>query len=195
VDFSAIWERSIHLSAEEQVAKNAGAGLWKQLLSPYDMLAHLCLHSALHGLQVLKNYLDVDLWIRNLPANWNWSRFIEIANQWQIRSVVFHVFSICKQFMETPVPDEILTQVNPGWLACWRVRLLISPQKIMANRPSLGKRFPTLVKIALADHVSKIFLAVGKLAFPDSSMYTNHQTKQGIVGHWLHILEVIKRGD
>lgn len=121
LDINAVWERSVRLSDEEQATKAAGEGLWKLLLSPYDMLAHLCLHSALHGLQNTKSYLDVDLWIRNLPASWDWSRFIEIANQWQIRSAVFHMMIICKKFMGTPVPDDILKQIDPGWLARWRV--------------------------------------------------------------------------
>jgi hypothetical protein len=146
-------------------------------------------------LQVLKNYLDVDLWIRNLPSYWEWSRFIEIANQWQIRSAVFHVMLICRKFMATPVPEEVIKQIDPGWLARWRVRQLISPETLLADRSSLGKRYPTLVKLALADHLSSILLAVLKLAFPDKSMYTRHPVRQGILGHWLHVLDVIKRGD
>lgn len=195
VDINTVWERSICLSDEEQATQAAGNGSWKQLLSPYDMLAHLCLHSALHGFRVLKNYLDIDLWIRNLPASWDWSKFMEIANQWQIRSAVFHVMIICKEFMGTPVPTNILKQMDPGWLARWRVSQIITPQILMADRPSLGKRYPTLLKIALTDHVSKIFMAIAKLAFPDKSMYTKHHAKQGIIGHWLHVFEVIKRGD
>jgi hypothetical protein len=195
LDINSVWERSILLSDEEQVTKTAGAGLWKRLLSPYDMLAHLCLHAALHGLQNTKSYLDIDLWVRNPPAAWDWSRFMEIANQWRIRSAVFHVMMICVEFMGTPVPDDVLKQMDPGWLARWRVRQLISPKILMADRPSLGKRYPTLLKIALADHIAEIFLSIVKLIFPGKSMYTRHHARHGIIGHWLHVLEVIKRGD
>jgi len=195
LDMKAVWERSVRLSDDEQGAKAAGAGLWKVLLSPYDMLAHLCLHSALHGLQIMKNFLDIDLWIRNLPTSWDWGQFMEIVNQWQIRSAVFHVMTFCKEFLGTPVPEEVLRQIDPGWLARWRVRKLISPQKLMADRPSLGKRYPTLVKISLVDHISEMFLTIIKLTFPGRALYTRHYTKQGIIGHWLHIFDVIKRGD
>jgi hypothetical protein len=195
LDINAVWERSVRLSVEEQGTKAAGEGLWKVLLSPYDMLAQLCLHSALHGLQITNSYLDVDLWIRNLPPSWDWGQFMEIANQWQIRSAVFHVMTICKEFMRTPVPEEVFKQTDPGWLARWRVRQLISPKTLMADRPSLGKRYPTLVKIALVDHVSKMILTIIKLTFPAKTSYTRHHTKQGIIGHWLHVLDVIKRGD
>ncbi|HSA99809.1 MAG TPA: nucleotidyltransferase family protein [Anaerolineales bacterium] len=195
VETGAVWERSVRLFPEEQAARAGGAGLWKRILSPYDLLAHLCLHSALHGLQLLKSYLDIDLWVRNLPPTWEWSRFIEITSQWQIRSAVFHVMIICRDFMETPVPDHVLKQLDPGWLARWRVRQLISPKTLLTGRSSLGTRYPTLVKLSLADHVSIIFLTVLKLVFPDKSMYTRHPVQKGILGHWLHIFDVIKRGD
>lgn len=194
VDMNAVWERSVRLVEAEQATMSEGC-LWKQFLSSYDMLAHMCLHSALHGLQNTKNYLDIDLWIRNLPASWNWCQFTDIVNQWRIRSAVFHVLVLCRRFMGTPVPDDILRQIDPGWLARWRVRQLLSPEIIMADRPSMGRRYPTLVKLALADRVSQIFLSIVRVVFPERSIYQGRHPPKGILGHWLHVFNVIKRGD
>lgn len=195
VNMRAVWARSLSLSEQQQAAIMAGEGFWKRLLSPYDMLAHLCLHSALHGLQNTKSYLDVDLWLRNVPESWDWQHFIEIVNQWHVRSAVYHVLVICQKMLGTPVPVGVLAQLDPGRLARWRVRWLISPEIILSGRKSLGVRYPTLVKLALADQLSKIILSLIRVAFPHQSRYSKHHTQPGLLGHWLHIIEVIKRGD
>ncbi len=97
--------------------------------------------------------------------------------------------------MATPVPADVLRQIDPGWLARWRVRQLITPETLLADRSSLGKRYPTLVKLSLGDRILSIFRTVLKLVFPGKSMYTKHPVQQGLLGHWLHVLDVIKRGD
>lgn len=195
VNMQAVWARSLLLSEEQQAAIMAGEDFWKHLLSPYDMLAHLCLHSALHGLQNTKSYLDVDLWVRSIPKEWNWGHFIEIVNQWHVRSAVYHILVICQRMLGTPIPANILAQLDPGWLARKRVGWLISPEIILSGRKSLGVRYPTLVKLALADQLSQIILSLVRVAFPDKPRYSKHHSQSGLLGHWLHIIDVIKRGD
>jgi hypothetical protein len=190
-----IWQRSVQLMNHDSGDEAGRNFLWSQALSPYDMLAYLCLHVALHGLQVSKNFLDIDLWIRKLPNTWNWNQFTAVVNQWQIRSVVYHALLICKVSMDTPVPDLVLGQMNPGRHAQWRMQRFMSPRILIGNQLVLGRRYPTLVKLALADHSSKILLAVLKLLFPRKTSYSRHYSAKGILGHWLHVLEVIRRGD
>lgn len=190
-----IWKRSVQLMRPDSGDETGRKSLWSQALSPYDMLAYLCLHVALHGLQVSKNFLDIDLWIRKLPTTWNWDQFEAVVNQWQIRSVAYHALLICKISMGTPVPDLVLGQIDPGRHAHWRVQRFISPRILIGKQLVLGKRYPTLVKLALADHSSKILLAILKLLFPGRSAYSEHHFAKGIFGHWLHVLEVIRRGD
>lgn len=190
VNLDEIWGRT--LPATEDIDPH---GLWKIILSPYDTLALLVLHLALHGLQAMQTYLDIDLWIRNLPDTWEWERFLELVNQWQIRSVTYHALSICRDFMETPLPDKLLERLDPGWLARLRVRMLISSESILANRPSLGRRYTTLVKLALIDRLPLILLTLIKLAFPNKAWREHNPYKRSPLAHWLHVLHVVKRGD
>lgn len=194
LNIDAIWERSI-LSNSDQSLEKSGKNLWEKVLSPYDTLAYLCLHLALHGMQFPQTCLDIDLWIRNLPQTWDWERFLDLVNQWQIRSAAYHALSFCRDFMETPLPDKLLERLNPGWLARLRVKLLISSESILADRPSLGKRYHTLVKLALIDHLPLILLTLIKLAFPNKAWREHNPSKRSPLAHWRHVLNIVKNGN
>jgi hypothetical protein len=194
LDISAVWERSLSLLGECPELEAAGDGLWTALLSPYDMLCHLCLHLALHGLQAIQTYLDVDLWIRALPPSWDWDQFIELVDQWQIRSAAYHSFTFCREFMGTHLPEGLLERLDPGWLARWRVSLLVSPASLLAARPTLGKRYPTLVKLALIDRLPCLLWILLKLAFPDKAWREQHPHQRNLFSHWAHVLDILKLG-
>lgn len=195
LNMDALWARSISLSSADQSLENSGENLWERRLSPYDTLAYLCLHLALHGLQFPQTCLDIDLWIRNLPEPWDWERFLERVDQWQTRSAVYHALCLCRDFMATPLPDDLLARLDPGWLARLRVSLLISSGSILADRPSPGKRYPTLVKLALMDRLPLILVTLLKLAFPDQAWRAHNPSGRGLLSHWLHVLHIVKRGD
>ena len=194
LNMDALWERSL-LSNTDPTLKTSGENLWDRRLSPYDTLAYLCLHLALHGLQFPQTCLDIDLSLRRLPQGWDWERFLERAGQWQIRSAAYHALALCRDFMATPLPDGILARLDPGWLARLRVSLLISSGSILADRPSLGKRYPTLVKLALMDRLPLIWVTLMKLAFPNKDWRAHNPSGRSLLSHWLHVLHVVKRGD
>jgi hypothetical protein len=194
LDIDAIWERSIpQLEVEDNPpaeAENSNV----RYLSPYDTLAHLCLNLASHGLKNLQTYLDIDLWIRNLGNSWDWERFLDLVFQWQIRSVTYHVLSTCKFLLDTPFPDTILKQLDPGRLARSRVKVLITPQSILADRPSLGRRYPTLVKLALIDSFPLIMVTLGRLVFPAKAWREHNPYGRSLIAHWSHVSSVVNKG-
>jgi hypothetical protein len=190
IDLDGIWARLI--PATEDVDPQ---GLWKTILSPADTLAALILHLAMHGLHAMQTYLDLDLFIRTLPDPWDWDPFQALVNRWRIRSAAWHALSFCRDFMDTPLPDDLLKRLDPGWLARSRVKLLITSESILADRPSLGKRYPTLVKLALIDRLPRILVTLLKLAFPDKAWRQHNPAGRSLLAHWSHVLQVVKRGD
>ena len=188
IDIDLLWRRAMPLAAGDD-----GSGLWKLTLSPYDTLAHLILHQAVHGLLAMQTYLDIGLWLKNLPASWDWDQFIELVNHWQIRSATYHTLMSCREFMDVPLPEDILKRLDPGWLARGRVRLLVSPASLLAHRPSLGRRYPTLVRLALIDRLPRLFWILVKLAFPDKAWRQQHPEQRSFFAHWLYVLRVFKR--
>jgi hypothetical protein len=200
VDIEAVWSRSILLTEQDKPLDTDQEQLWKVVLSPYDMLAHLCLHLALHGLIAYKSYLDVDLYIRNLPPDWEWEQFIELVESWQIRSATYHVFTFSHYFMDTPLPDGLLRRLDPGLWARWRLRLLITAESLVSDRPTLGKRYPTLVKLALIDRLSRIVSTLFKLIFPDTAWLKQQYGENSTLlkcfwRHITHVWIVTERGD
>ena len=196
LNLDSIWGRSILVSDNASSKKSSHRYMWRNLLSPYDELAFLCLHSALHGFQMPRSFQDVDLWLRNIPENWDWNQFLKIANEWEIRSAVYHVFSFCKQFMDTPLPEGFLDRLDPGWFARSRIRLLITPVSMLANDPSIGMRYPALVKLAVIDHFPRLLWTLMKLLFPGKTWAEyDPKGKKNYFSHWLHVLAVALRGD
>jgi hypothetical protein len=195
MDIDSIWERSIPLQApiDNEECSLHVEGIRVRVLSPYDTLAHLCLNLIMHGLENPQTCLDIDLWVRNLPENWDWEQFLALVDQWRISSGTFHVFSICRDFMGTPLPENILRRLNPGALARFRVKFLIPSNSILADLPGLGHRYPTLVRVALIDRISLIFLTLGKLAFPDKAWREYNPYGRSLLAHWSHVSQVVHK--
>jgi len=193
VDISKVWAR-----AQEQVFLDSEAqnnALWKTILSPYDMLAHACLHLAFHGLGIMKNFFDVDLFLRNLPEDWDWGQYLDVVDEWNLGSVSYHVFSFCQAFFDTPVPDEVMTGTKPAWVDRILVKMLISPKTILENRMSLGRRYPTLVKFALFDGFKTKIYTIKNLLFPNRSWLKANPDYHQLWEHWAHVYQVFIRGD
>jgi hypothetical protein len=188
IEMQAVLDRTIRL--EGDVLNTAS------VLSTADTLAFLCLHLAMHGLQVMHGYLDVDLWIRNLPPDWDWQGFIRQIIGWQMKNVVYHVFAFCRDFMDTPLPMDVLTQLDPGTAARLRLRTLITSQALLEGRNTIGQSYPTLVKLALVQDgwtIAKLLWQA--LVNRPGGVHSPSGRRSSLIGHWKHILEVVKRGD
>jgi hypothetical protein len=183
VDMGAVWERSQLL-------------LGQRSLSCVDMLAHLCLHAAMHGLQSMQTFFDIDVWVRSLPENWEWSRFIKLVENWQLRSAAYHALSFSQYFMGTPLPAEVLSHLDPGWAARLRVRYVLTSDALLRDRPSMGKRYRTLVKLMLVDRFPSIVRVLVQVLKPPPDRRLAKQAGSGsLFQHWKHIWKVILRGD
>jgi hypothetical protein len=188
VDIDSVWERCVRYSNSDEL-------YWKMMLSPYDMLLNMCLHLALHGLQIMKNFYDVDLFLRNLPSDWDWKRFISIIKNSQLCSAAFHTFIFCQEFFRTPIPIQVLSALKPNRFDTWQVKLLITPKDILENRPSLGLRYPSLVKFALFDRSKIKIKSLLNLLFPSRQWLERHYASAHLFSHWTHLVQVLLRGD
>lgn len=192
LDMEIVWNRTVQL---EDPSASEGLSLWKTYLSSYDMLAHMCLHLALHGMQILKNLWDVDLFLRKLPDDWDWNIFNEIAEICGLQSSSYHAFLFCQEIFGTPIPEDVMHSLHPSDFDRLQVRQLITPEKLLSDQTSLGKRYPTLVKFALFDNTNMKLQTIKNLIIPDSDWLRRSHEYRTIFGHWRHILRVLLRGD
>ncbi|MFC2064445.1 nucleotidyltransferase family protein [Chloroflexota bacterium] len=195
IDMMKVWEHN--MPAYRQIVDEPASikSLWTRMLSPMDMLAHSCLHLAMHGLQDMQNFLDLDLLLRNLPSEWDWSQFLALAKSWKIVSTTYHAFIFCQYLFETPIPAFVIESLTPNIFDRWPVKMLITPQAILKDRSTLGKRYPTLVKFALFDGGSTKLRAIHNLLFPNRSLLKNKPDHKSLFHHWLHVFKVLLRGD
>lgn len=168
-------------------------------LTPVHTVIYLCLHLAQHGLQSLKHLLDIDLFVRKYcyAETWSWSELYACVKQWKLQSAVFHVFYFCQSLFGTPFPEDVLETLDPGFFAKVRLRLFLQPDALLdPSLPSIGKKYPALVKLILFDHTLTLLELVNRVAFPTAAWrkfrYGN-QTR--LWQHWRHVWDVIVRGD
>jgi hypothetical protein len=183
IDMEAIWDRSLNFQGQRS-------------LSSVDMLAHLCLHQAMHGLQAMQTFFDIDVWVRSLPENWDWNSFIKLVGSWQLRSASYHALSFSHYLMGTPLPADVLSRLDPGWAARFRVRCVLKSEALLGNRQSIGKRYRTLVKLMLVDHIPIIMRLLVQVLKPFPDQRQAHQVgSDSLLQHWKHIWKVFRSGD
>lgn len=191
VNMEAVWQEATPLASN---GLNGAFGL-----SPVHTLAYLSLHLAQHGLQALRWLLDIDQFARQCAVypGWSWERFVACAREWRIRSAAFHVLHFSQYLFGTPVPEWVLPALAPGLAARARVAALIRPQDLLQHPPAtLGMRYPTLVKVALADRTSDLARLLLRVAIPDITWrWQRYGTDVSLLHHWRHVWQVVARGD
>lgn len=168
-------------------------------LSDAHNLIYLCVHLAQHGMASLTWLLDVDQYVRRLAADpdWTWDPFLDCCRRWRVRSAVFHAFVFCRWLYGTPLPAGVVAALDPGPLARARVAWLLKPEHLVQDPPrSWGQRYPTLVKIALADRLVEIGRTFRMVVLP-TAQWREHRygSRVPLWRHWAHVVEVAARGD
>jgi hypothetical protein len=186
LDPAQVWAR--------KVANPRRDSLWPYFLSPYDTLAHLCIYQANHNLVEMVAYVDTDTWIRKRSVSWDWGEFVRTVNQWQIRSAAYHTLTYCQAMMETPLPPDLLDQLNPGHFARQRVARVTSPQAVLSQSSRLGLHATAIVKLALVDRFRILLKLAGSVLFPEKGWLARRYGKQtSLRQHWRNLLEALRR--
>lgn len=185
LDPNQVWMR--------KVANPRHDSLWPYFLSPYDTLAHLCIYQANHGLQMMVAYVDTDTWIRKRSISWDWGEFVRTVNQWQIRSAAYHTLAYCQAMMETPLPPDLLDQLDPGRFARTRVSWAISPLDVLGKTSRLRPFSKALVKLTLVDHLHILLKLMGSVLFPEKGWLARRYGQQTTLRqHWRNLLEALR---
>lgn len=188
LDIQQVWAR--------KVANPRRDSLWSHFLSPYDTLAHLCVYQANHSLEMMIAFVDTDTWIRKRSASWDWGEFVRTVNQWHIRSATYHTLFYCQALMETPLPPNLLDQIDPGAFARQRIAWLTSPQVVLDPTSRSWVHSDSLVKLLLFDRFDILLKVAGGLLFPEKGWL---QRRYGRIislhQHWRNMLAMVNKRD
>jgi hypothetical protein len=97
------------------------AGVEGRVLSPEDLLIHLCLHSRLHRFgQGLRPVCDLTVAIRRYQGELDWNKVISRARAWQAEKCVHLGLWLGRKLMRAPVPASVFRALQPNGLeASW----------------------------------------------------------------------------
>lgn len=180
-------EESLWSRAEKSSGEPDGA----YRLSLLDTLAHLCLHAATHGLSAGASftYLDLDAWLRKEKARIDWTEFVRLTSAWKIKSAAYHTFQLCRRNYDTPIPDAVFAELDPGFWAKWRLARVYSAESTLANdRRKIGIRKPKFVRLMIFDRFTDLLRILFGGFFPTRKLrWIVYGKKVSLIAHWLII--------
>ena len=126
------------------------AGLETRVLSPEDLLLHLCLHTASDGHRCfrlgLRPLCDIAAAVRSYHQELDWRQLQSRAVQWRAERCVYLALWLARQLLAAPIPDAVLRSFGPqdpddSWAEVAVNQVLLggaqglSPQAAVASRP------------------------------------------------------------
>lgn len=182
MDMPALWERVVPASIEPKVP-------WQWQLSEQDMLSQLCLHCSKDGMAGLKTYRDLDLYIRQLPSDWDWEAWVALVRSWEIGVITWHVLLVLQHYFQTPFPLDLIERFQPSRLRQRLLLWMMPVSAVLSDQPCFGKRFSKVLKLAQIKNPARIWPIVWSTFFPGKNwLLGRYGQVVPIWIHWQHIL-------
>ncbi len=156
--------------ADELIERSISiSGTKARLLAPEDNLLQVALHTAKHTFvraPGFRLHTDVDRIVRTQEVDW--PIFVNRVKKLRTRTAVFMSLAMAKILLDTPIPNEVLSDLKPGK---WKVRLMQAwLQKVGIFEPDAKKWsrfgyivFVTLLYDSFSDFISGLFPSAQKM--------------------------------
>ena len=116
------------------------AGVETLVLSPEDLLLHLCVHLAFHhlfGFTGLRTFYDIKETIRHYQGQLEWDQVRHRARKWGAGNAIYLTLLFSRDLLHAQVPDSILSALEPEdslpEVKSWALRQVF--QKRYTERP------------------------------------------------------------
>lgn len=107
MDIEEIWER-----AQPEII----AGVEALVLSPEDLLLHLCIHFAYHHLfrfAGLRTLYDIKKTIRHYQGQIEWEQIRHRARKWGASNSLFLTLLLARDLLNVRIPDDVMDALEP----------------------------------------------------------------------------------
>ena len=130
----------------DRAQKATIAGQPVHVLSPEDLLFHLTLHTSVqHRFALgLMPICDISSLIYRHRNTLNWILVKTLAHQWNLKKCLFLALSLSKELFQPPIPDEILTSLQPEDYD--PITLQIIKEHVLAGRSQLTLNLAELLE-------------------------------------------------
>lgn len=146
------------------------AGTEALVLSPEDLLLHLCLHTSYqHRFAMgLKGLYDVSATLRHYRDQIDWEQLRLRARLWGAGRCVYLTLHLARQLVAAPVPDDLLSTLVPHDLDASVVRW--ATEQIFAEGRAALPSSPNLTRIWTASGLRGKMAAFLKFTFPSPQL-------------------------
>ncbi len=105
LDMNGIWSR----------VQSADIGGQQTLvLSPVDLILHLCIHSAFHHnfqFVCLRSLYDIKITIEHYNSDIEWDELIFRSKEWKVQNSVYMSLLLAKNLLQANVPNKVLNKL------------------------------------------------------------------------------------
>jgi hypothetical protein len=105
IDVNGLWERAQPATI---------AGVQTHVLSPQDLLLHLCIHASRHRkFRVrLRAFCDIAATIRRYETEIDWEQVQTRSHQWGAENCVYLTLRLARELLKVAVPDTVLENLK-----------------------------------------------------------------------------------
>jgi hypothetical protein len=105
IDIEGMWKRAVPANI---------AGVEALVLSPEDLLLHLCLHTCKHKLTGgLRPFCDIAATVRHYGPHIDWGQIQARSQQWRVTPYVYLPLYLAKDLAGAAVPEPVLDALRP----------------------------------------------------------------------------------
>lgn len=133
-----------------------------RILAPEDNLLQVALHTAKHSYvraPGFRLHSDVDRVVRFQEINWN--KFISKVYQLKLKTAVYFSLYYAKELLNSPIPDSVLSKLNPFWIRKSAIKYYIYKAGIYNQQKKKFSRLGyILFNLSLYDSLGEILKAI-----------------------------------
>jgi Uncharacterised nucleotidyltransferase len=136
IDIDGLWER-----ARQTVI----AGVDALVVSPEDLLLHLCQHTHKHNLiGGIRPFCDIAETTKYYAAEIDWTKIANISSEWGMNAGSYLVLSLAQELFDARVPNGFLNELKP---ADFNMEVINWAREAVLGYGECRLIFPDLVKL------------------------------------------------
>lgn len=178
IPISSFWENAISVNIE---------GVETLILSPEDMLIHLCLHFSGHHYSELFWLVDISETIYCYSETIDWGLLLEKIRRYRIHSLMRYILRLVKELFEPPMSAFILEHLSSYKASSFEERLF----DVMANPNITGSKGAMVECLLLKGIIPKMRYLSSKLFPSRDFILKQYQHKNIYRSYFLRVKDVL----
>lgn len=136
VDLDGMWERARRIQL---------SGVEGRVLSPEDLILHLCLHASHShkfraGLRACWDILEL---VRHYGSEIDWDAVVRRAHEWRIAKYVYLTLRLVRELLGVGIPITVIAALEPAGcppdVVVWARRCIFTPEHHASVSPSMAR--------------------------------------------------------